>query len=345
MNTSHYALADRRSAAALRSRGRDWIASHPYLTGALAAAGVLAASALANDRLARRAERQNPPSGRFIEVDGVRLHVIERGEGAPLVLLHGNGSMIEDFTSSGLVGLAAKRHRVIVFDRPGYGHSTRPRRRIWSPRAQADLIHRALGRMGVSQAVVLGHSWGASVAVALALRHPEAVRGLVLASGYYYPTVRPDMALMSAPAVPVLGDVARYTVAPVVSRLIWPLLMRKIFGPAPVPPKFGRFPKEMAIRPSQLRAEAAESALLIPAAAATASQYPNLTMPVVIVAGSGDRLIDPDRQSRRLHEALPRSTFRKVAGSGHMVHQTRPEAVMAAIDEAFAQAEGSDPSP
>ena len=305
------------------------------MTGLTAAAGALAVSALVNHQLAKRAERRNPPAGRFIDVDGVRLHYIERGEGPPLVLLHGNGSMIEDFASSGLVDRAARRHRVIVFDRPGYGHSTRPRRRIWDAEAQANLIHAALERIGVSRAVVLGHSWGASVAVALALGHPQAVSGLVVASGYYYPSARVDFAIMSGPAVPLLGDIARYTVAPIASRLAWPLLMRKIFGPAPVPAKFRRFPREMAVRPSQIRAEAAESALLIPVAAAASADYAALKMPVVIVVGAEDRLVDPDAQSRRLHQAIAHSTFRAVPGAGHMVHQTSPEAVMSAIDEAF----------
>ncbi|WP_228461918.1 alpha/beta fold hydrolase [Paracoccus liaowanqingii] len=304
-----------------------------------AIAGVLTVSALVNHCLARRAEAQNPPTGRFLDVDGVRLHYVEVGDGPTLVLLHGNGSMIADFVSSGLVGLAARTHRVIVFDRPGYGHSTRPRGRVWSADAQADLVSAALGQIGVTGAVVLGHSWGASVAIALALRHPSIVRGLVLASGYYYPTPRLDMLLMAGPAVPVLGDILRHAVAPLTSRLAWPLLMRKIFGPAPVPAKFGGFPMEMAVRPSQLQASAAESALLIPMAAAAAARYPTLTMPVVIVAGSEDRLIDPDAQSGRLHDAIPDSSYHPVPGSGHMVHQTNAPAVMRAITEAFARAE------
>ena len=147
-------------------------------------------SALLNRHLAKKAERDNPPAGRFLEVNGVRLHYVERGAGDPLVLLHGNGSMIQDFESSGLIDLAAKNYRVIVFDRPGFGHSDRPRNVVWTPDAQAELIKRALEQIGVSNAIVLGHSWGASVAVALALKYPDLVRGLVLASGYYYPTVQ-----------------------------------------------------------------------------------------------------------------------------------------------------------
>jgi pimeloyl-ACP methyl ester carboxylesterase len=174
-------------------RNRKVAASHSYAVAAVVAAGALAATALLNRHLAKKAEHDNPPAGEFLEVSGVRLHYVERGTGEPLVLLHGNGSMIQDFESSGLVNLAAKNYRVIIIDRPGFGYSSRPRNVVWTPDAQAQLIRRALERLGVSQAIVLGHSWGASVAVALALKFPDMVGGLVLASGYYYPTLRPDV--------------------------------------------------------------------------------------------------------------------------------------------------------
>ena len=91
------------------------IGDHPYATAAAVGIAALAVSALVNHRLAKDAERRNPPQGRFLEVDGVRLHYVERGKGQPLVLLHGNGSMIQDFESSGLLDKAAKklsRHRL-----------------------------------------------------------------------------------------------------------------------------------------------------------------------------------------------------------------------------------------
>jgi pimeloyl-ACP methyl ester carboxylesterase len=307
--------------------------ANPYALAAVTL-GVLAISALVNRRLAKTAERDNRPMGRFLDVNGVRLHYLERGAGAALVLLHGNGSMIQDFESSGLIDLAAKNYSVSVFDRPGFGHSERPRNVVWTPAAQAELLHSALQRLGVSQAIVLGHSWGASVAVALALKYPDFVQALVLASGYYYPTFRPDVAALSVPAVPVLGDVLGHTLSPIISRLMWPLLMAKIFGPRPVPKKFDGFPKEMAVRPSQIHAAAAESALMIPDAFYFSREYANLKMPVVIVAGNQDRLIDIDAQSSRLHSDISQSTFHRVPGSGHMVHQTATDAVMSAIDEA-----------
>jgi pimeloyl-ACP methyl ester carboxylesterase len=228
------------------------------------ALGALAVSALVNRNLARKAERDNPPAGRFVEVDGVRLHYVEKGQGEPLVLLHGNGSMVQDFISSGLIDLTAKSYRVIAFDRPGHGHSERPRNVVWTAQRQAHLLSRALHQLGVARAAVFGHSWGASVALALALDHPQLVRALILASGYYYPTARADVIALSGPAIPVVGDVLRHTVSPIIGRLIWPLLMRKIFGPAPIPAKFAAFPPAMSLRPSQIRASAAESALMIP---------------------------------------------------------------------------------
>lgn len=299
---------------------------------ALGSAVALAALAYANHRVARQAEHDNPPQGRFLTIDGVRLHYVERGSGPALVLIHGNGSMVQDFGSSGLLELAARHHRVIVFDRPGFGHSNRPRSTIWSDRAQADLLGAALAQLQVGPAIILGHSWGCSVAIALAQRHPQQVSGLVLASGYYYPTARPDVALMSGPAVPVLGDVARYTVSPLLGRLLWPALLKKLFGPRRVPAKFAGFPKELALRPSQIRASAADSALMIPDAAAACSSYSSLQVPVAILAGAQDRLIDPEAQSTRLHRDIDQSSLHLIAGGGHMIQQTDTDAVMTAID-------------
>jgi predicted nuclease with RNAse H fold len=188
------------------------IRSHRYAGATAAVVAVLAASAAVNYRLAKKAERDNPPTGKLLDINGVRLHYVERGAGDALVLLHGNGSMIEDFASSGLIDLAAKSYRVITFDRPGFGHSERPRGTVWTPEAQAELIYKALERL-----------------------------------------VR--------------------------------------------------------------------------------SQYKNLKMPVDIIAGQGDRIIDIDEQSGRLHREVPHSKFYRVPGAGHMVHQTAPDAVMVAIND------------
>jgi pimeloyl-ACP methyl ester carboxylesterase len=308
-------------------------ALHRLVTGGAIVTATLIASAIFNRVAVKRAERDNPAVGKFVDVGALRLHYVERGTGEPLVLLHGNSGMIQDFTSSGLVEKAAERYRVIVFDRPGFGYSSRPRRTIWTAEAQAYALHDALEQIGISHAIILGHSWGASVAVSLALKYPAFVSALVLASGYFYPSFRADVVVLSGPSLPGIGDIMCHTVSPILGRILRPLFMRKLFGPAPVPRKFEGFPKEMALRPSQIRASATETALMIPDAFTLSERYAELKMPVAIVAGEGDRMIDIDRQSARLHNDIANSTLYRIPDAGHMVHQTATEAVMAAIDQ------------
>jgi len=228
-----------------------------FLGGVAALAGL----ALVNWGLARRAEARNPPLGRFITIDGTKLHYLERGSGPALVLLHGNGTMLQDFVASGLIDRLAKDYRVIAFDRPGFGYSERPSGIVWDPDAQAGLIQSTLRELGVSEAIVLGHSWGTLVGLALATNYPAQVRALIVISGYYFPTPRLDAALAAISAMPGIGAVITHTIAPLVSRAMWPLAARKLFGPQRIPSKFHAFPREMAVRPSQLKAVSEEAAL------------------------------------------------------------------------------------
>ena len=206
----------------------------------VATAASLAAMTAYNIYRTRKTEREHPPTGRFVTADGVRLHYIEKGEGPPVVLLHGNVVTAEDFQTSGVLDLLARRHRVIAFDRPGFGYSDRPHGSAWSARAQADLLRAAFVVLGIDRPVVLGHSLGASVALALALNHPEEVRGLVLVSGYYYPTLRADVLLSSPAAIPLLGDLLRYSISPLLGKLMQPLLIKGMFAPLPVPASFAK---------------------------------------------------------------------------------------------------------
>lgn len=277
-----------------------------------------------------QAERQLPPSGQFIEVDGVRLHYIEQGSGPVVLLLHGNAGMAQDFAASGLIERLARDHRVIAIDRPGFGYSTRPRGRFWTVDHQARLLLQVLQRMEVAEAIVFAHSWGTLVAMAMAALEPGVVRGLVLASGYYYPTFRIDAPLQAGPAIPLLGDVLRFTVSPLLSRLIWPLQVWRLFSPVPVPAAFRRLPKWLSLRPLQLRASAAEAAMMVPAVALMKTGYAGLLLPVTLMAGKGDKMADPDFHSARLHRELLQSELRLVEG-GHMLHYSAQDEIVDAV--------------
>jgi pimeloyl-ACP methyl ester carboxylesterase len=311
--------------------------SNGLRTGAILAGIGLAASFFYVRAKTRQAERENPPQGKFVEVDGVRLHYLERGSGPTLVLLHGNGVYSKDFEITGLLQQAAEHYHVIAFDRPGFGYSERPRSTVWTPDKQAALLHRALEQIGVESAIVVGHSWGSMVALAMGLQQPDFVRGLVLLSGYFYPSVRLDVVTMTQPAVPLVGDLLRYTISPLISRALWPGMSKRMFAPKPVDKRFDAFPVWMALRPKQLRAAAAETAMMIPTAASLAKRYAELKVPSVIVAGTQDRVVDAGHNSERLSERLAMSQLELVPGVGHMSHYADPQKVMAAIDGIAAQ--------
>jgi pimeloyl-ACP methyl ester carboxylesterase len=304
-----------------------------WLSILLIVALVLVVLAIVNHAVARWAERRHPPEGKFLEVDGTRLHYSDRGTGRPVVLLHGNAVTGADYNTSGVAERLVGKYRVVVFDRPGFGHSARPRGRKWTAAEQADAIHAALERLGVGPAVVVGHSWGTLVALALAERHPRGVAGLVLLSGYYFPVPRLDALLVAPAALPVLGDILRYTVSPVFGWLTMPLMKRAMFAPAPLTERFKReYSTAMALRPSQLRATASDGALMMSDAKELSAGYGALSMPVAIVAGSGDKVVSPDH-AERLRGAVPQGTLRTVEGAGHMVHHVATQEVVEAIEE------------
>lgn len=314
----------------------------PFGWPARAAGVALGAAALVNGWRTRQAERDYPPAGRFLDINGVRLHYVERGKGPALVLLHGNGAMIQDFAISGILDRLAERYRVIAVDRPGFGHTNRPRSRLWTAPVQAELVHKALVQLGVEQAIVLGHSWGTMVALSLALDHPADVRSLVLLADYYFPTVRADVLAFSIPAAPIIGDLLDRTIMPIIGRAARSLVFRRLFAPAPVSPRFNaEFPTELALRPSQIKASAIDTELMTVSAAAIAGRYGELEMPVVIMAGTHDRIVDFERQSQRLAKAVPNAFLISFEDVGHMLHHDIPDKVVEAVELALNRSTGA----
>jgi pimeloyl-ACP methyl ester carboxylesterase len=269
------------------------------------------------------------------------------------VLIHGNAVSGDDWDISGVADLLLRNHRVIIFDRPGFGYSERPRGHLWTAAQQAELLHKALHQLRVEQPVVVGHSWGTIVALALAARHQAELAGLVLLSGYYFWTLRPDALLVTAGALPVLGDVLRYTISPLLGWLQMPLLKWAMFSPARVPARFqAEYSTAMALRPSQIRATVMDGALMIPGALALRGDYKDLTLPVIIIAGDGDKIVFK-RRSEQLRDSIPGSVLQIVKGAGHMVHHLAARQVAQAVESVVeaprgctrdGQAEGSEPA-
>jgi pimeloyl-ACP methyl ester carboxylesterase len=137
---------------------------------------------------------------------------------------------------------------------------------------------------------------------------------------------------MSGPAIPVLGDLMRYTIGPILSWAILPMAFRKLFAPRSVPRDFKtRFPVSLTLRPKQLRAAAEESAFLVPTAAQFQSQYSSLRCPARIFHGTEDQISEPE-QARRLHQMLSRSDLHLLQDAGHMVIYADCAAITLAAD-------------
>jgi pimeloyl-ACP methyl ester carboxylesterase len=201
------------------------------------------------------------------------------------------------------------------------------------------LILGAMRRLGVDRPVLYGHSWGACLVVTFAVHHPDQIRGVVTASGYYYPNRRLDAAIAVLNVAPAIGPVFRNTVGPVLGALTGMGAVKALFSPNPIPPAFAEFPASLALRPSQMRASGEDGTTLREWAERTSPRYRNIRVPVFVVAGDGDKAVDHEGHAIRLHEDIPGSRLRIFPHTGHMVHHVHPDAIVEAIEEVFRMAD------
>ncbi len=314
-------------------------------TNLAAAAAVVALAGVAvNWRAGAReaaAEAAFPPTGQIIEVAGARIHAQVMGSGPDLVLLHGAGGSLRDFTFD-LAGRLAERYRVIAFDRPGHGHSAGPvagSETYDSLAAQATLLQAAAAELGVERPLVLGHSFGGAVALAWALAAPERTAGLVILGGAAMPW-------------PGKVDVQyRINASPPGSAIVVPLLaglapdalsenvISYVFSPQPVPQGYtAHFGPDLSLRRTALRANARQVYGLKPQLIAMVPRYGSLERPVEIVHGDADPILGVDLHARGLAAELPNAALTVLPGIGHMPHHADPDAAIAAVDRAAARA-------
>ena len=183
---------------------------------------------------ARRIEKAVPPQGGFLDLDGERLHVLDKGVGPPVVMIHGLSGQMGNFTHS-LVDRLCKDFRVVAFDRPGSGYSTRSAKSPAGVRAQAETLAKAIGALKLDRPVVVGHSFGGAVALMLALDHPDCVGALALISPATHP-VLPTVFRVLAIRSPLLRRLFAWTLATPGGLLARTWAAKKVFAPeAPAP--------------------------------------------------------------------------------------------------------------
>jgi len=167
----------------------------------------------------------------------------------------------------------------------------------------------------------------------MALRDPASVTGLVLLSGYYYPTARLDVAIQTPASLPVIGQLVRYTLWPLAARLCAPAAFKFLFSPLKVPSAFrNAYSVPMATRPCQLKSFADDTVTMPTAAGHICSRYGEIDVPVRLIAGVNDKVVSTQEQSERLNRDLKDCELKLLEGVGHMSHHARPDLVVAAVD-------------
>jgi pimeloyl-ACP methyl ester carboxylesterase len=301
----------------------------------LAIVAILGAARAITALAAARIEAAHPASGRLVEVEGGKLHVVELGapsDQLPIVLVHGASGNLQDLRLALGDRLAANR-RVILVDRPGHGWSDRPGGVAdASPARQAALIAEALGRIGVERFVLLGHSLGGAVASALALAFPARVAGLVLLAPVTHPWEGGIAWYNTILSTPVIGPLFARTVALPLSILLLDGGVASVFSPQPAPADYVRRAAiRLLLRPAQFVANAQDLSALKAFVTAQAPRYGEIGAPTVILTGAADTTVSPHIHARALAAAVPHASLVVLAGVGHMPHHVDADAVVAAV--------------
>jgi len=311
-------------------------------------AAALIAFALFVDRRAdiREAaiEAAYPPEGQIVSVNGRDVHVVIKGEGPDLVLVHGAGGSARDFPPAFIEPLA-ERYRLFIFDRPGFGWSESVSEefdRTWSsraesPREQAQHLAAAASQLGADAPIVAGHSYGAAVALGWGLdASPSAI---VVLSGATMPwpgDVDWTYRLLGSPIGGAL-------LAPAVSAFIPEDYVRdtlkNVFRPQSAPEDYySRAGVMMAIRQNTLRANNRQVNTLRPQIVEMSKEYPNITVPVEIIHGTADETVFLSVHGEPLRKLIPNANLTVLDGIGHMPQHVATDDAIAAIDRAAERA-------
>lgn len=297
---------------------------------------LLAAGALLTRRLARTASADYPPNGRWLEVEGTRLHYVDKGVGRPVILIHGLRGSLYEFEAS-ITRLLARHYRVVAFDRPGHGYSSPLPNESHSLADEAQTLHAAAVELGLDRPMLVGYSFGAAVAMVYADAYPADVAGIVSVSGHVMPYPVHVGPLAFFARRPWIAGVSSNTLLLPVGHLIGRWLLGRVCSPQPAPASYTRAVLAMALRPRTFRYVAIELKQSAQELRQIAPRYTSFPIPVTVLAGRDDA-ISGSKEAEWFHRRLARSTLVVVPHAGHALHATHPDVVAAAVRGAGQQA-------
>jgi pimeloyl-ACP methyl ester carboxylesterase len=271
-----------------------------------------------------------PLVGRRLSVGNRTVHLIEEGEGPPVVILHGCGSLAQEVFAA--MATRFPDRRLIAIDRPGYGLSDPLDPLACGPIAQGAWLTDVLDALGLDRIVLAAHSIGSAPALVQALARPERLDGLLLVAPFCRPTPHMLLPLLKVAGAPLVGDFLRHRLVPALADHLGPGRLAAALAPNPVPGYLASFPYAHAARPAACLAMASEVLAFNADMAAVAERLPTLAVPTVVLAGALDRIAPPSWHAAWLADLAPAVELRVLAGVGHAPHHADPEAVVDAID-------------
>lgn len=304
----------------------------------LAGSAVVAAGAVnfAARRAAIRAEEKYPPQGEFVSVGKTRVHFVRQGSGPVLILLHGAGGTVRDYTFS-LMDRLAKTHTVIAFDRPGHGYTDTLHDIGESPSEQADLLHAAAQKLGVTKALIMGYSLGGIVALAWALEHPDMVDGLVLVSAVINEWPGGVSTMYHLGGGVVLGTIFR----PLAALATEGRLRREftsVFEPQSPPEGYLDYiGMELAVRPATMRANGRQVTNLKRHVIELQKRYGELKIPIEAIHGTSDKSTFAHIHSAPFAKRYEYARYTEIQGMGHGTLQLAQNEILAATERLRAQ--------
>ncbi|MDF1686398.1 MAG: alpha/beta hydrolase [Parvibaculaceae bacterium] len=298
--------------------------------------GLLVGMALFSAVRNRRAERTYPPVGRFVDVQGARLHYYEMGtrtDRPSIVLIHGASGNLRDFVVSIMPDLA-RTHHVIAFDRPGHGWSERVARAdISDPAAQAHIIHEALASLNIEKPVLLGHSWGGGLAAAYALAYPDGLSGLLVLSGATHAWEGKVAWYHGLIKAPIIGWLFLRTLLVPASLKLTDQGVIGNFAPDRAPEGYAdSMGLALLFRPKNFRHNSEDVRSLQNYLRAQSVGYGNIRVPTIVITGNRDKTVWAKLHSYALHEQISGSELIKLQGVGHMPHHVHGDIVREALD-------------
>ncbi|MBV9241480.1 MAG: alpha/beta hydrolase [Acidobacteria bacterium] len=264
-----------------------------------------------------------------VTVDNIKLHYVESGTGQAVVLIHGNAGSAADF-ENGVVDALSDRYRVIAIDCPGHGESDRPAD-IDTVEDQAKLLHDELMQLKIERPIVVGHSWGGSVALAYTLAYPSDISAMVLVAPAAYPDRSDPFFLQLAGKVPFIGELGALLGRSVLSRGMVKRDLARAFYPQPVPEWYFKTVLKSWLGRKQLKAYFEDEAKLNDSLRKMMVRYPEIQTPTVIITGDKDQIVDAKRNAHHLHKVLKTSRLVELSNTGHEIPQTHPESIAEAL--------------